>query len=764
MYEPPEETAESLRRVLARERISNARRNNAVRFWGVSAFFLLFLVLGGILGRPEWSGNLGLFTVYWLASAVVYFSGRRSERLTLASHLAIPLFDAPVVFFLQWATMPTSNPSGVAGFTVGIYVLLLVLASFALQRWFVVFTAVVVGTYEVLLQYFANVSGGAMASTAILISLAAFACLYAQYRLLRFLQRADRHLRGYRKAEAARRQARRVTALASLARDLSVTLDPASVAPRTVQSIVRLLNATTAVLFRFEPAGGTLVAAASTGVMRDAFPVGTVIPGDSGAVGLAVTERRVVTSPDVLNDARLAMPGTLQDRVLHSDHRAACAVPLVVRHLVIGALGVGDVAGRVFTDDEIALAQAFAEHAAFSLDNAQLYAQVEGQLRQLEATQQQLLQAGKLAAVGQLATGVAHEVNNPLATIMGQTEMIKRRITDPALAERVGKIADSALRASQIVRKLQTFVKPGVQEMGAVDVGAIIQAVLSRRLEAQRHQGLELVREVPDSVPRVMGDAGQLEQVILTLVQNAEEALAGAAVARITVTVRAGDDGRLRITVADSGPGIPPDILPRVFEPFFTTKAPNQHSGLGLSIAYSIVQHHAGRLTVESTPGSGTRFALELPTVAAVPAEDPALPASPPILAKARVLVVDDSPEVASMLRELLEDLGMEVTVSGDATAAWRILDERHAEFDAVMLDMRLPDVSGPVLYERISARLPSLAERVVFVTGDHADVELDRFIAGTGRPSLQKPFDVERLIRSLSFLLVVPDARPLRR
>src|SRR5262249_21448566 len=156
--------------------------------------------------------------------------------------------------------------------------------------------------------------------------------------------------------------------------------------------------------------------------------------------------------------------------------------------------------GRVFTDDEIALAQAFAEHAAFSLDNAQLYAQVEGQLRQLEATQQQLLQAGKLAAVGQLATGVAHAGNQPLATLMGQTEMIKRRITDPALAERVTKIADSALRASQIVRKLQTFVKPGVEEMGPVDLAAIIRAVLSRRAEAQRRQGMELVREVPDAV------------------------------------------------------------------------------------------------------------------------------------------------------------------------------------------------------------------------------------------------------------------------
>jgi len=114
----------SIHREVSRERLKNARRINGVRLWGVSAFFVLFLVLGGVLHLPEWSGNLLLFTLYWAATAGIYLASRRSERLVLASGMGVALFDAPIVFFLQWSTFPTSNPSGVAGFTVGVYVLL----------------------------------------------------------------------------------------------------------------------------------------------------------------------------------------------------------------------------------------------------------------------------------------------------------------------------------------------------------------------------------------------------------------------------------------------------------------------------------------------------------------------------------------------------------------------------------------------------------------------------------------------------------------
>lgn len=745
---------DSLQREVARERLKNARRSNTVRFWGVSAFFLLFLILGGVLRLPEWSGNLPLFAVYWLATTVIFLVSRRSERIVLASGMAVALFDAPIVFFLQWATFPTSNASGVAGFTVGVYVLLVMLAAFSLQHWYVIFTAVVVTVYEILLQHFAGVSVGAMLSTVILIGLAAAICSYAQYRLLRFVQRIDRHMRAHREAEAARRQAERVSALAALARELSGTLDPATVAERTVESIVRLLGARNAILFRLDPASGDLVSVATVGLVGPAFPLGSRLPAGAGATGQAVLRREVVITSDVLAEPGIAMPPDFENRLLESNHRAACAVPLIVRGSVTGALRVSDVAGRRFTDDEVHLAQAFADHAAFSLENARLYAELDAHLHQLETTQEQLLQAGKLAAVGQLVTGIAHEINNPLATIMGQAEMLGRRLSDPGPLERVTKIADCAMRAAKIVRGLQTFVRPRPHEMAPLDLRDVVARVVSLREDAMRFNGVDLLEDLAEDVPPVLGDASQLDQVVLNLVINAEQAVAAATTPRIAIGVGV-HDSRVRLTVSDTGPGIPADILPRIFEPFFSTKAPNQNSGLGLSISYSIVQNHGGRLIAESAPGGGATFSVELPAHRG-PAPVPLPRSDPdgPPLRRGTILVVEDEPHVAGMLRDLLTDLGQEVTVVADAASTWRILAEEAKEFDAITLDLRLSGLSGQTIFERLERELPRMAARVLFVTGENPDLDSEAFLEHSGRPTLRKPFGVKALIAGLATLL----------
>ena len=259
-----------------------------------------------------------------------------------------------------------------------------------------IFTAVVVTAYEVLLQQFADVSFGAMVFTAILIGLAGAVCSYAQYRLL---------LRIHRAAETTRQEAERGASLASLARELSSTLDPATVAQRTVESIVRLLQARSAILFRVEPASEALVTIASIGISHQSFPIGALLPSGAGATGQAVKQRQAVTTPDVLAEPGISRPADLEARLVASDLRAACVVPLILRGTVVGALRVSDTRGRQFTAYEVNLAQAFADHAAFSLENARLYAELDGHLHLLEEKQEQLIEAGKLAAVGQLVTG-----------------------------------------------------------------------------------------------------------------------------------------------------------------------------------------------------------------------------------------------------------------------------------------------------------------------------------------------------------------------
>jgi CheY-like chemotaxis protein len=210
----------------------------------------------------------------------------------------------------------------------------------------------------------------------------------------------------------------------------------------------------------------------------------------------------------------------------------------------------------------------------------------------------------------------------------------------------------------------------------------------------------------------------------------------------------------VRLSVADTGPGIPADILPRIFEPFFSTKAPNQNSGLGLSISYSIVQNHGGRLIAESVAGNGAAFSIELPAhrgpIPAAPRPD----AESPPLRRGTVLVVEDEPHVGGMLRDLLTDLGLDVTVIVDAERAWRLLGEDAKEFDAITVDLRLSGLSGRALFERLERELPKLAARVIFITGEIADADSEAFLERSGRPTLRKPFSVKALIASLATLL----------
>src|SRR6266581_4670400 len=214
----PPAVPDALHRELTQERIHSARRINLVRLWGVSAFFALFLVLGGLLRLPAWTGNLDLFAIYWTITVAVYVLSRRVERVARVASLAVAFVDMPMVFFLQWATFPTSpSASGVAGFTVGVYVLLVILSALSLENWFIFFTAAVGAAFEVMLQELAGVSTGAMASTVILLGLAASSCAYARSRLVDLVARVDRNLAEQRQAERALRQSERMASLGTVA-------------------------------------------------------------------------------------------------------------------------------------------------------------------------------------------------------------------------------------------------------------------------------------------------------------------------------------------------------------------------------------------------------------------------------------------------------------------------------------------------------------------------------------------------------------------
>jgi two-component system NtrC family sensor kinase len=319
----------------------------------------------------------------------------------------------------------------------------------------------------------------------------------------------------------------------------------------------------------------------------------------------------------------------------------------------------------------------------------------------------------------------------------------------------VDRIRTSGMQAAKIVRELQTFVRPRPREVARLDLREVIERIVALREDALRVAGVVLVRELPAAPIAVTGDASQLEQVLMNLMLNAEQAVAGRPKGRIAIRLQA-QGGRVRTTVADTGPGIPADVLPRIFEPFFSTKAVGQGTGLGLSICYSIVQSHGGRLTADSRPGLGATFVVDLPAAGDGGDVKPVV-AAPPVrsLGRGHVLVVDDEEAVGRMLSDLLLELGVSAAVVGDADAAWRALMREGRVFDAITLDLRMPGVSGQALYERFEARVPAAAARVIFVTGDTADAETENFLRKTGRPVLAKPVSLEPLAEALAPLLL---------
>jgi two-component system NtrC family sensor kinase len=382
----------------------------------------------------------------------------------------------------------------------------------------------------------------------------------------------------------------------------------------------------------------------------------------------------------------------------------------------------------------------FVAQAAVAIQNARLYASAQANLARVRETQMQLVQAAKLSAVGQLVSGVAHELNNPLSVVIGYGQLLMSRDLPPALRRPIELMVSQADRMARIVRNLLLFARQRPPERVAVQLNTVIDDALALRLNQLTVSAITVERRFGDQLPDIAGDAQQLQQVFLNLVLNAEQAIVAAGrPGRIVVTTeRSATGDTVRASVTDDGPGIPPDTVPRVFEPFFTTKEVGSGTGLGLSVSYGIVQEHSGRLSVESRPGS-TTFVVELPVVSAMPAVT-AVPAAGPVQGDGRkALVVDDEPSVVELAVTMLEETGWSVDVAGSGREALERLASR--QYELVVSDIRMAEGDGPTLYQRATASHPALARKFLFITGDTANPRVWRFLRETGVPFIEKPF-----------------------
>ena len=363
-----------------------------------------------------------------------------------------------------------------------------------------------------------------------------------------------------------------------------------------------------------------------------------------------------------------------------------------------------------------------------------------------------MVQTEKLAAMGQLLAGVAHELNNPLTVIQGQTMLLGRSTADTAVRQRAEKIGQASDRCTRIVKNFLALARQRPPERCRVAVNGLVTDTIELLAYALRVDNVEVVTDLAADCPLIWADPHQIQQVIVNLLSNANHALRGTqGVRQIRITSRAGPDaGQITLEMVDTGPGIPAEVRARVFEPFFTTKAPGEGTGLGLALCLASIESHGGTLTLESEPAQGAHFRIVLPIGDSTPAADDEPSAAARPAQGIAILVVDDEPEVGETLRDLLTADGHSVDVVNSGAAALEALP--HRTYDLVLSDIRMPGLDGRDLYHAVAQRFPALLPSLVFLTGDTLSRDTVEFLQQTGAPCINKPLvldEVRRIVRT---------------
>ena len=363
---------------------------------------------------------------------------------------------------------------------------------------------------------------------------------------------------------------------------------------------------------------------------------------------------------------------------------------------------------------------------------------------------EQLRRAEKLSALGQLIAGVAHELNNPLAVVIGYSEILAGKSDlDKETIDDIHRIHHESQRASRIVRDLLSFARPSEPQKKAVNINRLVASVLETQEARLEAAGIQLDQHLIDVLSTTKADPGQIEQILVNLIGNAIHVLSERPKPRV-LTIRTEEEGNyIRMIVADNGPGIPSDIIGRIFDPFFTTKPLGKGTGLGLTISNTIIQEHRGKILVENQPTGGAKFTVELPVVqcAETPTADrPPRETKPQgaLAATRSVLVVDDEPSVLALLKQIMTRGGYEVITATNGQEALERIAGRS--YDLILSDMRMPGMDGRKLFETVKKQNPALAHRIVFVTGDTVSADTQAFFKDTGNHWLSKPFNIAQV------------------
>jgi len=358
--------------------------------------------------------------------------------------------------------------------------------------------------------------------------------------------------------------------------------------------------------------------------------------------------------------------------------------------------------------------------------------------------QDQLIQSEKMSAIGQLIAGVAHDLNNPLASVVGFADfLLEGRDVPSNLVEPIRVIQQEAERAASIVRNLLTFARKQDHARRATDLEPLLETTVTLLRTQMGSRRVEVILDVESNLPPIDADTGQIQQVFVNLINNASHAIEAAGrPGRVVIRARRWRDG-VAVEVSDDGPGMTAEVAAQVFDPFFTTKPEGQGTGLGLSICQGIVKEHGGRIQLSTSPGRGALFTVELPrTSRSAPEEGPA--AEPEAMPPLRILVIDDEPHILHYMRATLEAWGHGVEVAGDGEEGLELAV--GGEFDLILSDLRMPRLTGREFFAALQERNPEAAQRVVFSTGDTVHGDTTAFLEAQAHPFLNKPFSLAEL------------------
>lgn len=366
--------------------------------------------------------------------------------------------------------------------------------------------------------------------------------------------------------------------------------------------------------------------------------------------------------------------------------------------------------------------------------------------------------SSRLAAVGAMAAGIAHEINNPLTAVIGFSQLLLEKQNVPEdVKEDVRIIAYGSKRVADIVKRLLTFARQTKPIQTLTNLNELIDNTLKLREYVLKTGNIDVVTRFDPELPLSVVDPGQLQQVFLNLIVNAEQAMKKAHGKGTLIITSEMKENNIQISFQDDGPGITKENIKRLFEPFFTTKDVGEGTGLGLSLSRSIVLEHGGKMRIDSEFGHGATFIIELPIVESPPVTittSNQIKVYSALEKSGRIMVVDDEPGVGTLLEKVLTQIGYAVDI---ITEAGIVMDKLNAgtKYDAILLDIRMPGMSGTELYNHILKKEPALIDRIIIITGDIMGMDIKNFLDKYNLPYLAKPFDINLLKEKIDNIMI---------